>query len=158
MAKTARRMLWLALVAAAVAGCRKTVVYNDVVEGMVKLDGVPLAGVHVQFVPEGESDLKMPGSNGLTDESGHYHLDCDDGKSGAVVGKHVAVVLVGRDPDPGADGDNPEAGPPPGKAKKRRPQVPACYTLPLDTPLLLQVTPDRHTYDLELSSRAQPRR
>src|SRR5262245_42177646 len=77
------------------AGCSgKNVVLNETVEGTVKIDGKPLAGVVVQFVPEGET--RLPGSSGVTDERGHYTLTCENQRSGAVVGKHRVVLIRGR--------------------------------------------------------------
>src|SRR5437879_5185400 len=79
-----------------VSGCGKSLVYNDLVEGTVKLDGKPFGNVHVQFVPD-EPGIKAPGSTGITDENGHYRLSREDGEPGALVGKHLVVFVRGRE-------------------------------------------------------------
>src|SRR5205823_13119370 len=79
------------------SGCGKSLVFNDSVEGTVKLDGKPFGNVHVQFVPD-EPGVKAPGSEGTTDENGHFRLTREDaGQPGAVVGKHLVVLMRGRE-------------------------------------------------------------
>lgn len=76
------------------------------VEGRVVLDGEPVSGAKVVFMPatfndEGESG---PYSQGVTDAEGHYHLKTQDeeGRRGAVIGRHRVIVSTKRarlDPD-----------------------------------------------------------
>jgi hypothetical protein len=68
------------------------------VSGRVQLDGKPLAGATVQFVPVAESGQELPSSFGTTDRDGRYTLTliADGNKtSGAVVGKHKVMILLG---------------------------------------------------------------
>src|SRR5205823_9218165 len=130
------------------SGCGKVLVFNDSVEGTVKLDGKPLGNVHVQFVPD-EPGVKAPGSTGITDENGHYRLNREDGEPGALVGKHLVVFQRGREANRGL-GEQPDAGES-AKAKKDRRPIPPPYTMASKTPLSVDVKLDQHTYDLELS-------
>jgi hypothetical protein len=139
-------------------GCGKHVAQNDSVEGIARIDGTPLAGVMVQFVPDGQERLPM--SSGVTDEQGHYTLQCENGKPGALVGKHHVVVLQGRG-DGAARADDPQAprgveAAPAAPAGTRRPSVPSVYALASKTPLVVEVTADRHAYELQLSRNPAP--
>jgi hypothetical protein len=139
-----RRLLFIGCVCLAIAGagCSPSEpVFNETVEGVVKLDGVPVPKVRVEFVPQkGAEGGKLPGSGAFTDDKGRYRLVCDNQKPGAVVGKHSVVVLQGR-PDP-ANGIPQQSF-----------VIPNAYTIASQTPLKLEVTADRHTYDLDLKSR-----
>jgi hypothetical protein len=153
--QTHRRTLGLVsvLALATVAGCGRNVAYNDKVEGTVLYNGAPLANVRLQFAPQVEAGIKAIPSTAMTDAAGHYHLDLESGKPGAAVATHAVVVVVGRDYDPATDGNNHGS---PATASPRV-QIPACYREQLYTPLLVEVTADKHAYDLALSSNAQPR-
>ena len=75
--------------------------------GIVKLDGVPVAGATVTYIPV---ESGRPGT-GLTDAEGRYTIKTFEDAEGGIVGKHkVAVMKVSG---PGADlldGEGP-AGP-----------------------------------------------
>lgn len=64
------------------------------VSGRVTLDGQPLAGARVMFEPQRESasgerrEVRGPLSSGITDDEGRFALKTEDGRSGAVVGRH----------------------------------------------------------------------
>ena len=145
---------WLGVLLLAGSGCGgKGYTLNESVEGTVKLDGTPLAGVGVQFIPEGAE--RLPTSNDITDDQGHYKLTSADGKPGAVIGKHRVVIHAGRG---GTRRDDPQASPPPegepaGRGGKKNPPIPAKYTLPNKTDLEVEVTPDEHDYPLNLKAR-----
>jgi hypothetical protein len=127
----------------AVAGCGgKTWTMNDNVEGIVKLDGTPVPRVTVQFWPD-DPQVQGPSSSATTDDKGHFQLACDDGRTGAVIGKHNVVVIVGRTETGGPTTNLP---------------VPPAYRLASQTPLQVQVTVDQHTYDLELKRSASARK
>jgi hypothetical protein len=149
--------LTLALLMAG-SGCSKNLPQNDNVEGTVKIDGIPLVGVVVQFVPDGAERMAM--SSGVTDERGHYSLKCENNKPGALLGSHHVLVNPGR-PEGGFRSDDPQApqgeaaaaamgGP---KPDKRNPRVPSVYLVASKTPLVVDVKPDQHTYDLNLTAR-----
>lgn len=58
------------------------------VEGTLTLEGQPLDGIQVEFLPE-----DGPRSIGKTDAQGHFTLMSDDGKrKGAAVGGHRVVL------------------------------------------------------------------
>ncbi|HJT79463.1 MAG TPA: hypothetical protein VJ739_19865 [Gemmataceae bacterium] len=120
------------------AGCGGAPVCNSRVEGTVRLDGVPLGGVRVEFVPDVASGVAAPSSSALTDENGHFRLTFGDDRPGAVVGRHRVVVIVGR-----------------GEARPRGVKVPLVYAIAAQTPLRVEVTPDGHTYDVALSRNPQ---
>jgi hypothetical protein len=129
-----------------VCGCGSPLVYNEQVEGVVQIDGVPLTNVRVEFVPLVEG-TKVPSSSAVTDQAGHYRLTCDNGKSGAVVGKHRVVLLQGR-----GGGRNPEDDAPAVKAPQpSNPPIPEVYTLAAKTPLEITVEKGKTTYDLKVS-------
>src|SRR5262249_17885169 len=97
-----------------------------------------LAGVVVQFVPTGEPKKQPPISHATTDDKGRYVLMCENNKSGAVIGKHSVLIIVGRSED---ENKQPETA------------VPNGYTNLAKTPLKIDVTADKHTYDLELTAK-----
>lgn len=136
------RMLWRASNVLLVAlllvssGCGKkgkVWEFNNQVEGVVKLEGAPVANVFVQFVPA-DPEEQGPISRGMTDSKGHFRLATDDERDGAVIGKHKILVFAGRT----------ETGARMGAA------VPLTYRTVKDTKLSLDVTADKHSYDLDL--------
>ncbi len=126
------------------AGCGKTWSQNDNVEGTLKLDGVPVANVKVQFVPD-DATTQAPTSSGQTDDSGHFRLNFDNGSPGAIIGKHNVVILKGR-AEPG-DGQTISTA-----------VIPQAYTMAAQTPLQTEVTASDHNYDLKMSRTAMPRK
>jgi hypothetical protein len=129
-------------------GCGKQVEYNNQVEGIVTLNGKPLANVHVEFVPDPPEGARAESSRALTDENGRYALERADGEPGAMIGNHFVVILRGRGMDQNIDElPDEEAAP----ARDRR-LVPARYAMASTTPLRIEVLPAEHTYNLELRS------
>jgi hypothetical protein len=133
----------LALTLMLVGACRSgpNWKYNNQVEGTVKLDGVAVPNVLVRFVPD-DPKVQGPASGGYTDEQGHFTLTCENKKAGAIIGKHKVLIMSGRgDPDSK-----------PGKTSGTKTLIiPTVYSNPINTPLEMEVTADRHTYDLNLS-------
>jgi hypothetical protein len=90
------------------------------VAGVVTVDGKPYRNAIVSFQPLGTANNPNPGrgSSALTDENGRYTLTTDDGRSGAVVGKHRVRIQTKRE-DPTAVVDpavgSPDDLPAPGK-------------------------------------------
>ena len=102
------------------------------VEGTVKMDGQPLAGRQVQFLPEGGG---RPGT-GVTDEQGHYELVYTAGVEGTNVGSNrVEITTIW-----------PEGEPQPGE----RETIPPRYNT--NTELKADVQPGHNTFDFELTS------
>jgi hypothetical protein len=127
------------------SGCgrEETLSYTEA-GGTVNLGGKPLAGTVVEFYPIVSAGKEgLPASRGVTDDLGHYQLTCVNGQAGALVGPHRVVV---RWPDAVR---NPDAPP---KARTG-PVIPLAYTVARDSPLKVEVTPERRAYDLNLSPR-----
>lgn len=95
------------------------------VSGVVTLDGKPYPNAVVAFQPHAGPGNENPGmgSSAVTDENGRYTLYTMDGKTGAVVGKHLVRIQTKRDdptaffdPTTGSE-DNPDADPKKSKGK-----------------------------------------
>jgi hypothetical protein len=139
------------LLLVASSGCRGKAEppMNSHVEGTVTMNGTPLVGVLVEFVPEREEYL--PGSNGITDSKGHFTMYADNKKKGAFVCKHRVVIRMPRggqveDRMAAADGGGGQP-----RVPRGNPPVPADYSLAKTTPLMIEVTADKHEYPLELA-------
>jgi hypothetical protein len=124
---------------------------NDQVEGTLKIDGAPLPNVMVEFVPDLDPQIQAPISRGYTDEAGHFKLAFENDKPGAVIGKHNVLIRQGRSASPGEEDRDPQ------KAAAKGPRVPAVYANPLQTPLQIEVTADKHDYPLTLSQSPRKR-
>lgn len=61
--------------------------------GVVRLDGEPLKGVEVRFVPTTDYGADYT-ATAITDDLGHFQLTCK-GQSGAVAGENQVLVLEG---------------------------------------------------------------
>jgi hypothetical protein len=139
--------LWL-------AGCGPSGVQLGEVEGVVVLDGKPLQNAEVQFIPEPGQATDAPRSTAVTDDQGRFKLVCDDGRQGAVVGLHRAVLrdlnqyeafvpVDKHSPDYGYVDDRPRA----------RSRFPDHYGDLSRTPLRKEVKAGKQTIDVELKSR-----
>lgn len=63
------------------------------VTGVVMMDGKPLAGVVIQFLPSGSGPNPGSGSTARTGSDGRYELrQADPDRMGAVVGPHKVVI------------------------------------------------------------------
>lgn len=130
-----RAAVWLCcLMPAIVAGCSDGLPPLGKVSGQVTLDGKPLPGADVFFVPE--SGIQ---SYGRTDEQGFYKLSYVSKKgreAGAVIGKHrVSINTLSPQRDIGA---------PPPKT------IPPCYNT--QTTLVAEVKPGTNQFDFSLKS------
>lgn len=121
------------------------------VSGTVTLDGKPLAGANITFVPETQAGFK--GAIGRTDDSGKYELNTDvgGGKSskGAIPGKYRITVsrLV-----------KPDGTPLPPDFKEPPMNVGAVESIPMkyfqgDTLLSYEVPAAGGTYEIQLTSK-----
>src|SRR5262245_3982810 len=122
-------------------GCRQgpSLTYTEV-EGTVKLDSQPVPGATVEFYPVTEGKEALPRSTATTDDKGFYRLTCENGNTGAVVGKHRVVVryaLLGRE----------------AASKTAKPGIPVTYTVASQSPLQIDVKSGQKVYDLTLKSR-----
>src|SRR5947207_276668 len=128
------------------AGCGSKLNYNHQVEGIALFDGAPLAGALVQFIPDVEDGGTALSSSGVTDAKGHYRLTYGKDKPGAVLGKHRVVILQGRAGSGREDRDDQS-----GRASLSGKPIPPMYASAAQTPLKVEITPDKHTYDLTLT-------
>jgi hypothetical protein len=117
MGGCSRWRLWLlgqaALLAAIAGGCshRPDLPPLAPVSGTVTLDGQPLAGARLEFIPELSKGTKGPPSLGTSDQTGHYELTTLRQK-GAAVGFHK-VKIIAEGPAGGAADARPKSLIPP---------------------------------------------
>lgn len=111
----ASKFLFLLLLTLTLAGCESGAPTAKV-EGIVTLDGKPLADIRVLFQPENKSSESAGiGSFGLTDAEGKFTLKLSDSQSeGAVVGNHTVTLAdkLSEDPkdsDAGGTGTTPKS-------------------------------------------------
>jgi hypothetical protein len=117
--------------------------------GVVLLNNKPVPNAEIVFLPD--AGIKGPSSSAVTDADGHFTLMTDDGRAGAVVGRHRVTVRTSKPRnDPRAD-DNPHAGSKPDSAAGYVPIAEKYGKANTQNPLgLIEVTGDQHTYDLNL--------
>lgn len=98
------RLLGVCLCALALSGCGRQSYELSPVSGRVTLDDRPLANAHVSFQPMAAGNPNPgPGSFGITDGDGRFHLQTvGTRKDGAVVGQHVVRIMM-RQQDTAAD-------------------------------------------------------
>lgn len=122
------------------AGCGKPAGSLADVSGAVKFEGKPVAGVVVTFYPVvAPGEPRQVYSRGSTDASGKYTLTTEDGKPGAIAGKHKVVVSW-----PVRPGHEVAKNPPPFA-------IPLRYTVVAETPLEKQVADGPNTIDIDLT-------
>lgn len=116
------------------------------VSGTITLDGKPLAGAGIMFLPRG--DTRGTGAMGMTDEAGKYTLKTDYGGPGAPEGEFAVTVskVVNRDGTPYIPNpDVAEAG--------ERETLPGIYSDSMKTTLSAKVPPGGGTIDFELKGK-----
>ncbi|HVV98756.1 MAG TPA: hypothetical protein VHB77_00365 [Planctomycetaceae bacterium] len=122
------------------AGCGKSNEPHFVpVSGSVTLDGQPVHGARIEFLPDAGKGTDGPASFAELDEGGDYVLESVGGKQGALVGHHKVTIKC---PEPSSAGPVPEC------------HVPAHYANAATSELTAQVTdePDQ-TIDFALKSK-----
>jgi hypothetical protein len=150
-----------------IAGCGRPSVVK--VEGVVTLDGKPLPGATVSFMPAHEGQGQL--ASGRTDADGSFRLTTFRTDDGALPGEYKIIVTIkeadekflGRNPKTFTDEEKREARmgtmTPAGKKKaaekKKAPsQVPAIYRDVNQTPLK-EVVPTKGKIELALRSGAR---
>jgi hypothetical protein len=123
------------------------------VEGTVLLDGKPLPNAQVEFQPNLPKFGAEYNSYATTDENGRFQLVCAHMQTpGAAIGKHR--VLISEPPTPselrGMDGDSQERYAKYVSGLQNRP-IPSKFAAANTTPLNVDVTSDKKTYDFNLS-------
>jgi len=117
------------------AGCGGTRSDLAKVRGQVKLDGQPLAGAQVQFVPQGGKGVV---SLGRTDDQGRYEQMASRSAEGASVGVNQVKITTYEIEDNG------------GKLTPVPERVPTKYNAA--TELTVTVEPGSNNFDFELKS------
>lgn len=116
------------------------------VKGSVTLDGAPLAGALVSFMPAAG---QQP-ANGTTDAAGVYSLTSFTRGDGAMEGDYRVVVTKFPAPT-GGGADAGEYVPPTGELPPPRNELPAKYASPDTSGFTATVTAGGGTFDFGLS-------
>lgn len=163
------RMLAVALGAAAVAGCGRSGPAVAYVQGLVLLDGKPVAEATIGFSP---IDRGRP-AVGCTDDAGRFTLTSTGGgraAAGAAVGEYVVVIskqVVEPVSGPAASSSEETDHPPeswagieqsPPKPPKVTYVIPAGYGDAAMSGLTAEVVPGKNEFRFELESAAELRR
>ncbi len=128
------------------------------VTGKVTKGGQPIANVNVTFSPVSGG----VSSGGRTDAEGKFALVCQNGKAGAIEGKHKVVLTVvdaaatsTTDPMAARDAmmksresqmDGGKRGAP--VAEKKEGPIPSTYSSPSSTPLEYNVATGNNDFDI----------
>ena len=130
----------------ALSGCgTKPIPLAENAEGTLTWGNRPLAGVRVQFVPQAGQGTQATLSSATTDEKGYFQLKRDDnGRLGAVIGKHKVVLVSGR------MGGGPESRDDGGQEVRESVPVPRIYSIVSTTPLEVEITAEQKTYPLQI--------
>jgi hypothetical protein len=149
MTRTDCRPLPVALLAGLLAvapGCSgPSLTFTDTVEGTLTLDGAAVPDALVEFVPDVPAGTKAPHSSAVSDAKGFFRLTREDNqRPGALVGSHHVTVLAGRPAGGRDDADGQGAVL----------AVPKVYTSAARTPLVVEVSKDRKTYELRMTRSA----
>lgn len=148
-----------ALLAALAAGCSDDGPRLEPVRGRVTLDGKPLAGKTVKFVPD--AGTPGQGAGATTNAEGEYTLlaarpGATRDTPGAPAGAYRVVVVEPIFPVdlPVQNSDDPTPAPAigiPAPARKKQ-EIPAVYASPETTPLRVEVPRGGGAIDLALES------
>lgn len=145
--------LWMLLCAGLAAGCSASsaapAIPSAIVTGSVLMDGKPVIGAQVSFVPI--ESTKGFGGMAVTNETGSFTIDKSGGPgaTGLPEGKYrvtVTPIKLPEDPSLAA-----EFQVPPGAVTS----LPKSYSTPENTPLEAMVTPGVGPVTLELSARGK---
>lgn len=108
------------------------------VSGTLLIDGRPVAGVSVMFVPDNAKGTSGPASVGVTAADGAFTLTAPGNRPGAIVGHHRVTAACPFDPAGGSSASGVAAD-----ASGARCSIPAPYGDPRRTPLEVEVVTDR---------------
>jgi hypothetical protein len=147
--RVAPSAIWIGLAVLFTMGCNADTARLSEAHGTVLFHNKPVPNAEVVFAPD--AGAAGPSSSAVTDADGHFTLQTDDGRAGAVVGKHRVTVRTSKPrQDPRPD-DNPHSG---SKSDNAAGYVPISENYGkanARNPLgVMEVTADRHTYDLNL--------
>ena len=139
--------LSLAFLLGFVAGCGKSGPQMVPVNGNVTLDGSPVNGASVMFLPD-----KGRPAQGNTDAQGHFSLNSIPGGAGAELGKYQVTVTLTKHTGVTAGADGLESGPASGPVKVEY-LVPQKYSDPKTSGITIEVKPGMEPVKLELTSK-----
>ncbi len=129
-------------------GCQGPVQQIASLEGTVTLDGKPLEGIEVHFVPDGDKGTAGPRAVGTTDSKGKFTLTCGDLGSGALIGHHrVMFVDIWALP---AVPDRREPKHAVTRKVLEKPRIPDAYSQVTTTPVRQEVKAGSQTVQLKL--------
>lgn len=139
---------FLLAVLALIAGCQKpsNLPAQYPVSGTISLDGKPLPGAGIMFLPRG--DTRGTGAMAMTDPTGKYTLKTDHGGPGAPEGEYAVTIskVMNRDGTPYVPNpDVAEAG--------ERETLPGTYSDSMKTILKANVPKGGDTINFELKSK-----
>jgi len=127
----------------------------EYVEGVVTLDGQPVAGAMISFIPKNEGG-KEETASGYSDERGVYKLTSMNGnpERGAVEGEYIVTVSKIEIVSPSTEGMSyEEVAASPERFQSTQTQLlPVIYQNRNNTPLSATVNRGRNKIDLELLS------
>jgi hypothetical protein len=130
-------------------GCNAQLTPVSEAQGTVKFNNKPVPYAEIVFLPD--ADTKRPSSSAITDADGHFALRTEDGRAGAVVGKHRVTVRTSKPRNDPRPEDNPHAGSKSGESSGYVAISESYGKANAFNPLgVIEVTADRHTYDLNL--------
>lgn len=125
----------------------------EYVEGVITLDGQPLASAAVTFRPKNEGG-KEEAASGYTNTSGVYKLSSMNGdpEKGAIEGEYVVTVskIEVHDPTAGMSYDEATTS---GLQVTQKELLPTVYQDRKNTPLSATVNKGKNKIDLELKSK-----
>jgi hypothetical protein len=136
--------VWVTCVTLMSAGCGGSSGPELVeVHGTVLLDGKPLSGASIRFVPELQGAEAVRPASGVTDDDGRYELEYSSSRSGALPGRYKVLITTARAPDEDEEGNPTPAAPE---------TVPDVYNI--NSTLTADVGPDKDEFDFKLESSA----
>ena len=130
-----------------VAGCGPDRPRTHKVSGTVTLDGNPIAGASVMFIPESGG---RP-ATGVTDEEGEFTLSTFESGDGALPGKHAVTVTLKEVSGMIADKDGLSAGVGPNGLQVRW-IIPERYSTPETSKTTVEVARGMDAVKLELTT------
>ncbi len=138
----------LLAVAIVISGCQKpsNLPPQYPVSGTISLDGKPLPGAGIMFLPRG--DTRGNGAMAMSDPTGKYTLKTDHGGPGAPEGEYAVTIskVVNRDGTPYVPNpDVAEAG--------ERETLPGIYSDSMKTTLNANVPKGGNTINFDLKSK-----
>ena len=141
------RMLgWSMILGAGIFGCgheQKSPVPLFPVHGGVTVDGEPLAGATVEFIPTGGT--RGQGGAGQTKPDGTYTLATPFGEEGVAAGEYQVVIRAEEVPEGFGTENPPPRTSPTVKSPSKASRLPSIYSDRARTTLSATVTPDRNT-------------